>query len=102
MEETKLEKDLEYSIINILSKITPSKSYLHFSEFDKVEDEYSDNIYLLTVKGGLKGYGIALFYLEDVEELVKLLMCRFSQVNIVSWLADNKNDTFEVIFQLIL
>lgn len=98
MDKTNRQAELENYIKDALTLLSLSNSRLRFAELefiDESDEDYEGNdYYILKLDGGLNGRGQFLFYLEDVAELVKRLMCRFSDVWLIKWENDCPDDVF--------
>lgn len=65
---------------------------------EEQEDVGYDTYYILSLCGGLNGRGKLLFYLEDIEKIIKKLMIIFDSV----WLITLDNDCADDVFELQL
>ncbi len=95
----------EKRIKDALQQIDHSNTNLVFHTLDEKyideeEQAYTgyDTYYILSLWGGLNGPGRLLFYLEDVEKIVKKLMIIFDSV----WLIKLDNDCADDVFELQL
>jgi len=93
----------EKRIKEALQQINHSNTNLVFHTLeekyvDKEEQVYTgyDTYYILSLWGGLNGPGKLLFYLEDIEKLVKKLMIIFDSVYLIEMHNDCPDDVFEL------
>lgn len=95
---------LEKDIKTYLTQIDTSNSNLIFNKLEEaveeVEDGDNDVYYFLSLFGGLNGRGQFLFYMEDVEKLIKKLMIRCDDVWLVEWTNDCCDDSFDITIGL--
>ncbi len=93
----------EQKIKDALQQIDHSNTNLvfHTLEENQVPAEDRDYVdhdtyYILSLWGGLNGPGQFLFYLEDIEKLVKKLMVIFDTVYLIKFVNDTVDDVFEL------
>ena len=105
--EEQRKENLKNEVINTIMSICNSLN-LQFSNIGisdiklmdvaDFEEEYVSykTYYILDFYGGLNGGGKFLFYLQDVEVLVKALMCFFDRVWLINWSNDCADDVFDL------
>ena len=97
---------LEQDIITYLNQIDTNNSNLFFHSFEEIKEDDPNGdanpYYILTLYGGLNGNGKLLFYMEDIEKLIKKLMIRFTNVWLINWTNDCPDDVFDISIGLRL
>lgn len=99
--EARRQIELETYVKEAIITTDLTKSKFYFDKLDYFGEEECavygrGNYYILTLNGGLNGRGRILFYMEDAIQIIKRLMCRFTDVWLVSWENDCPDDVFEL------
>ena len=97
MEDIEMLETAKERIIECFLRTEDINSCLRFSSIAEYDKEGEEGVYFLfTLDGGLNGKGRLIFYLEDIEGLVKRLMCEFDNVWLNKWEGNHFEDTFQI------
>jgi len=90
--------ELEQYINQAINGLDLSNSNLRLDTVEEIDESGEDyevpEYYIITLFGGLNGRGEILFYMEDVEKLLKKLMIRGNSVWLIDWINDCPDDVF--------